>query len=362
MNNSIACVFPETLPAEHFLLPLVQVFGQVVHMQAIENAPPEQRTATAFMDRCRQRGRLAAFTPVPLGKQRERFLALARDIRHRGDTYISQLSMTTLAGLGRRDQPDPPHAILAGLLRGADIREQEQTELMLWQSRLMLELGEAYDIEQAELSDALQTIARRQDTLFAELCEEEEQPFALPAAGQDDGPEADTILRHRLKAWTRLCFHGGRSAPGLLVSRHRTAIDLLQEVYEKRWRQSALLLAEIAIPVPAADRETAGADEPSGRRCPDLDRLLAEIAAHGSGLKCSAEREQLLRSGLEQWARVTADSAAVPPAASAVLELYFFPRASAARLFSESFADGGSGRPDAGEEDEGGVVGLLRTV
>ncbi|MDR2550091.1 MAG: hypothetical protein LBD10_07840 [Desulfobulbus sp.] len=358
MNNSIACVFPETLPAERFLLPLVQVFGQVVHMQAIENAPPEQRTATAFTERCRRQGRLGAFTPVPLGEQRERFLALAQDIRRCGDTYISQLSMATLAGLGRRGNPEQPHAILADLLRGADIREQEQAELMLWQSRLMLELGEAYDIQQAELNEALRTIARRQDSLFAELCEEEEHPFALPTAGQDDGPETDTILRHRLKAWTRLCFHGRRSAPGLLVSRHRTAIDLLQEIYEKRWRQSARLLAEIAIPVPDADREAAGADEPSGRRCPDLDRLLAEIAAHGSGLKCSTEHEQLLRAGLEQWARVTAE----PAAASVVLELYLFPRAPAARLFSESFADGDSGRPDGDEEDVGCVAGLLKTV
>ncbi|MCL2458404.1 MAG: hypothetical protein FWF31_06045 [Desulfobulbus sp.] len=357
MKNSIACVFPETLPDERFLLPLVQVFGQVVHMQAIENAPPEQRTATAFIQHCRQQGRLGAFTPVPLGDRRERFCALARDIRRRGDTYISQLSMTTLAGLGRRDYPEPHHAILTSLLRGADIQEQEKTELMLWQSRLMLELGEAYDIGQTELSDALRTIARRQDTLFAELCEEEENPFALPAAGQDDGPEADAILRHRLKAWTRLCFHGDRTAPGLLVSSHRTAIDLLQEVYEKRWRQSARLLAKIAIPVPDEDQETGWVNEPDGRHSPDLDRLLAEIAAAGSCLRFSDEHEQLLRAGLAQWSRA-ADCP--PPVGSAKLELYSFPRASSTRLFSESFADAASSRPDGGEEGAGCVVGLLK--
>ena len=356
MKNSIACVFPETLPAERFLLPLLQVFEQVVHMQAIENAPPEQRTATAFIKRCRQQGRLGAFTPVRLGNQRERFLALARDIRHRGDAYISQLSMTTLAGLGRRDNPEPPHAILTSLLHGADIKEQEKTEMMLWQSRLMLELGEAYDIEQTELSDALRAIAHRQDSLFAELCEEEENPFALPAAGQDDGPEADTIFRHRLKAWTRLCFHAGRTAPGLLVSRHRTALDLLQEVYEKRWRQSARLLAEIAIPV-AAEAQEAGYDEPDRRQCPDLDRLLAEIAAAGSCLRFAEEHEQMLRAGLGQWSRTAAGPAAV---GSAVFELYFFPQASPARLFSESFSDAVSGRPDGGEEGAGCVVGLLK--
>ncbi|MCL1980601.1 MAG: hypothetical protein FWG62_05955 [Proteobacteria bacterium] len=357
MKNSIACVFPETLPTERFLLPLVQVFGQVVHMQPIENAPSAAKTATGFIKRCQQQGRLDTFTPVPLGDQRERFLALAQDIRRRGYTYISQLSMTTLAGMGHRNSPEAPHAILASLLRGADIQEQEQTELMLWQSRLMLELGEVYDFEQAELSDALLTIGRRQNSLFAELCEEEENPFALPVAGQDDGPEVDKILRHRLKAWTRLCFHHGRTAPGLLVSRHRTAIDLLQEVYEKRWQQSGRLLAEIAIPVPAA-QETAAVGQPPGRSCPDLDRLLTEIGAAGSDLKFSTEHEHQLRTGLEQWSRV----ALSPTAESAVLELYFFPQASAARLFAESFADGVSGHPAGGAEQPGCVVGLIKTT
>lgn len=358
MKNSIACVFPETLPTERFLLPLLQVFGQVVHMQAIENAPPDHRTATAFIERCRQQGRLRTFTPAPLGEQRERFCALAQELRRRGDAYISQLSMLTLAGLGRRDTSEPSHAILSSLLHGAGIREHEQTELMLWQSRVMIELGEAYDIEQVELHNALDAIARRQNSLFAELREEEEPPFVLPVAGQEDSPETENILRHRLRAWTRLCFHGGAPAPGLLVSRHPAAIDLLQEVYERRWGQSARLLASFEIPAPA---RTETDDEPPGQKCPNLDRLLTKIAAAGSFLRLSGEDEPLLREGKEEWLRVTASPAASPPAEPAMLDLFYFPQARPAQLFAESFADAVSGQADSGKEDAGCVVGLLRT-
>ncbi|MCL2789293.1 MAG: hypothetical protein FWD79_01470 [Desulfobulbus sp.] len=354
MKNSIACVFPETLPTERFLLPLVQVFGQVVHMQAIENEPPEQRTATAFIEQCRQQGRLCPFTPVPLGDQRERFLALAQELHRRGDAKTSQLSMLTLAGLGRRDNAEPAHTILSRLLHGAEIREREQTELMLWQARLLIKLGEAYDIEQAELHHALHAISRKQDSLFAELCGEKENPFVLSVTGQDDGPETDNILRHRLKAWSRLCFHGSIPAPGLLVTHHRTAVDLLQEVYERRWRQSARLLASLPIPIPAS-APTACPGEPPGRACPDLGRLLAGIAAAGSYLRLAGECELLLQAGLEEWSRVAAD-----PAEPAILDLFYFPQALPAQLFAASFADSVSSRLDSGEEGTGGVVGLLR--
>ena len=103
MNKSIACVFPETLPSERLLFPLLQVFEQVVYMQAIENEPTQQGVTPSFIEHSQQLGRLQRFTPVPLGDQRERFLALVHDMRQRGVDYTSQLSMLTLAGLNRRE-------------------------------------------------------------------------------------------------------------------------------------------------------------------------------------------------------------------------------------------------------------------
>ena len=96
MNTILACVFPETLPDEGLLFPLVQVFEQVVHMQAVENEP--QENDSDFVRHCREQGRLQTFTPAPLGEQRLRFMALVEDMRRRGADYTVQLSMLTLAG------------------------------------------------------------------------------------------------------------------------------------------------------------------------------------------------------------------------------------------------------------------------
>jgi hypothetical protein len=207
---------------------------------------PEKGTGTTFPDHWRRQGWLEGCTPVPLGEQRERFRALVRDMRQRGETYTSQLSMLTLAGLNRpNSSKEQPHSILANLLQGAAIKGQEEAELLLWQSRLILQLGEIFDGEQADLNSALATIAKRQDRLLAELCDGEENPFSIPVSIQDTCRETDTILRHRLKAWTRFCFHGDTTAPGLLITSHQTAMDLLQEVFEKIRGKSAQPLASL---------------------------------------------------------------------------------------------------------------------
>ena len=39
MNNVTACIFPDTLPDEALLFPLVQVFNQLVYLQAVEDEP-----------------------------------------------------------------------------------------------------------------------------------------------------------------------------------------------------------------------------------------------------------------------------------------------------------------------------------
>jgi len=362
MNKSIACIFPETLPDERLLFPLVQVFGQVVHLQAIENEPPEQGAETAFSEQCRRQGRLQRFTPVPLGSQRERFIALIQDMRRRGEAYTSQLGMLTLAGINRHDHRESHHSILSNLLRHGDIKEQQETELLIWQSRLIVKLGEFYDIEQAELSNALDAITSRQDTLLAELCEEEEgNPFVLPGTNWGTGQDTDGVLRHRLKAWTRLCFHGGNSAPGLLVTHHQTAMDLLQEVYEKLFRNSPQQLISLEIPVIACGQHDADLEEPLMRQCPSLDKAMARLAATGCGLQLEEDMEELFRTGLSEWSRCISRFYSSGRDERRFLDLILFPEISAQRLFAESFTGSMLSGNQLGEEkNKVCVVGLLR--
>ncbi len=361
MNKSIACVFPETLPDDRLLFPLVQVFGQVVYMQAIENEAAEQGTASPFIEFCQQSGRLQRLTPMPLGDQRERFLALVHDMQRRGVDYTSQLSMLTLAGLNRRDHPESKHSILSNLLKRSDIKEQEETSLLLWQSRLILKLGEFFDVEQAELNRALREIANRQDSLFAELCEEEDNPFVLPARMQDEDHETDGILRHRLKAWSRLWFHGDNPVSGLLVTRYQAAMDQLQEVYEKLFRQSARHLVSLKLPCARiSSGDDLALDELLTQQCPSLHAVLASFNDCVSRIQIEEGLEHLLREGQAEWSK---GSLQLPSDRNphCVLDLFYFPEISARQLFAESF-NGGilSGKKAEEEMPVGCVVGLLR--
>jgi hypothetical protein len=359
MNKSIACVFPETLPDERLLFPLVQVFGQVVYLQAVESEPPPPDTETVAVKQCREQGRLGYFTPAPLGEHRQRFLALVQDMRRRGDTYVSQLSMLTLAGLNRRDQPETRQTIVGDLLRRSDIRAEQDQEQMLWQSRLIVKLGEIYDIEQTGLRQALGEISSRQERLLADLCDDEDNPFVLSADNQDFDQETDGILRHRLRAWTRLCLHGGDSIPGLLVTRHRTAVDLLQEVYEKRWRNSSQLIATLDIPEFGSGSAPGLITEPPlAEQCPNLTMALAAMNDEASSLSIDSTFEQLLKKGASEWSQTIIRHGFTRDTVKWRLELFLFAGATAKALLSESFT--ADVEPQAeGQQSTGCVVGLL---
>lgn len=360
MNKRIVCAFPETLPGERLLFPLVQVFDQVVYMQAVENEPVEQGPGAAFITRCLQLGRLQLHAPAPLGDHRERFLALVSDMRRRGADYTSQLSMLTLAALNCRDISESNASIVSNLLQRSNIKEQEETELLLWQSRLILKLGEFFDSEQAELSAALRAIADRQNTLFAQLCEEDSTPFVLPVTSQDDVQETNGILRHRLKAWSRLCLHAGYWPPGILVTRHRAAIDLLQEVFEKRYRQSARQIVDLELPCASSTTaDDAIPGEACKLHCPSLHTGLAMLAADISSERLESEALPLLHTGQAQWSQWLSEC--FPGRDRCRLDLFFFPGATAGELCAASF-DGGRFFQTQKEQSElGCVVGLLET-
>ena len=359
MNKSIACVFPETLPDERFIFPLVQVFEQVVYLQAVENEPPPPDTETVAVKQCREQGRLGHFTPAPLGEQRQRFLALVQDMRHRGDTYISQLSMLTLAGLNRRNQPETRQTIVGDLLRRSDIRAEQDLEQMLWQSRLIVKLGEIYDIEQAGLRQALGEISSRQEKLLAALCDDEDNPFARSADNQDLNQETDGTLRHRLRAWTRLCFHGDNSIPGLLITRHRTAVNLLQEVYEKRWRQSSRLIATMDIPeFGNGSAPWLTTEPPLAEQCPNLTIALAAMSGGPSSLHLDNDWEQLLEKGVSEWSKTIIHQGFTPHTVKWRLELFLFAGTTAKTLLSESFAADVDHKAE-GQQSTGCLVGML---
>jgi len=364
MNKITACVFPETLPDESLLFPLVQVFKQLVYMQAVENEPLGKDTS--FTEQLLQQGTVHLFTPIPLGEQRERFLALTDDIQKRRDDYTSQLSMLTLAGMNGRKKTESKNEILATLLQSGNIdSNKEEEDQLLWQSRLMLKLGEFFDAEQADLNEALHNITSRQDDLLAELREETDNPFSLPTRLYDSDYKTEGILQHRLKAWTRLYFRGPAPTQAqVLITCHEAVMDTLVEVFEKNHRQSAIRFASLNLPA-RRDPSTANslASDPLIDKCPSLQAALTALTAVDGITPLKAEEVTKLFIGCAaEWLQCLDARYPAGQYGRCTLDLFLFPAISTRQLFLESFTGGHLAEEEKGLTGcSGTIVGLLNT-
>jgi hypothetical protein len=364
MNKATACIFPETLPSESLLFPLVQVFGQLVYLQAVEDEPLETGLPTPYAGHLLQQGTLQLFTPAPLGEQRERFLALTGDMQNRRDDYTSQLSMLTLAGLSRREQTETKNSILTNLLKSGKIDSRnEEEELLLWQSRLMLKLGEFFDAEQAELNEALRNISSRQDNLLAVLREETDNPFSLTAGLQDYSHKAETILQHRLRAWSRLYFHGTPpTQPQIFITSHEAVLDTLQEVYAKNRRQGARQVASLELPAKRNPAAELSSMHPLISQCSALQAALTALTGMNAFTPPQMETiEKLFSECATDWSQHTATLYPSAQHGRCTLDLFLFPEISPRQLFLESFAGSSPAMDDKSLTTcPGTLVGLLK--
>ena len=364
MNIATACIFPETLPSESLLFPLVQVFDQLVYLQAVEDEPLRTDLSSSLVGHLLQQGTLQLFTPAPLGDQRERFLALTGDMQKRRDDYTSQLSMLTLAGLSRRGQAETKNSILTNLLKIGKIDSRnEEEELLLWQSRLMLKLGEFFDAEQTELNEALRNITNRQDDLFAELREETDNPFSLTAGLQGSGHQADAILQHRLKAWSRLYFHAPpQPQPQVFITDNETVLDTLQEVFEKNHRLNARKIASLELPARRGSAAESPALAPLIHQCPNLQAAMVALTTADAFNPPQMEALTVLFSGsATEWSHGLDTYYPAGQYGRCTLDLFLFPEISSRSLFREGFVGGSPTEADKSLTAGARVfVGLLK--
>ncbi|WP_448873468.1 hypothetical protein [Desulfobulbus propionicus] len=331
-------------------------------MQAVEDEPIA--SDSALVGHWRAQGRIQVFTPTPLGEQRQRFMALVEDMRRHGADYIGQLGMLTLAGLNRMDdQRESSQALVADLLRRTDIRERNEEQLLLWQSRLMLKLGEWYDQQQADLSTALDRIAARQDALFQGLRDEENSPFSLGAELAESSRESEPLLRHRLKAWCRLSLHGQGEVPGIPITRHATAMELLREVHEKQQRTPNPASTVAILELPTLLRDMTGDDQtdrPLIEQCPELQQAVEQMAGPVAEDQAKAIKE-LCAAKNNPWHHLLDRNFPTGSSGRCRLELVYFPEISSRQLLLEAFAGGmRSGGQEKTRPRRGCCLGVLR--
>ncbi len=246
MTNNSAYIFPETVPGDEIIFPLVQVFMPLVYSQAVEDDEIPEELQSAFVGELDEKKLCTIHVPSPLGEQRERFLALINDLQNRRDDYAAQLKSLSLAGIGtgRRTGNESRTSIIENLLQAKDVakEKQEEQEMLLWQARLLLKLGEIFDADQISLQRDLDKISRLESGLFSELRKEQSDPYAMTKTISSATGQTDGLQRLRLKAWTRLFFLGSERPveDGCFVSTNKDAVELLVEEYEQLGGKSVL--------------------------------------------------------------------------------------------------------------------------
>lgn len=253
MKTLEALYFPGTEIYSGSQFPVFLLFRSLHLLQPVEPLETADNVADIFITA----GLCQAHTPCPLGKDRDRFLRLIRDLRERKDDYAAQLSSLTVASLSapKPSSDDTEQGIISSLLgRHGVVRQPgENSDELLWQARLVLKIGEILDREEEEVAMHMALLDDEQESIFktlqGETEDEEESLFnELKLIKEKISRPTAGAIKNRLTAWNRLHLADQAAAPHIWLTHMVEAADILQEKYENRTKAPASILAEFELP------------------------------------------------------------------------------------------------------------------
>jgi len=196
-----------------------------------------------------------AHSPCPMTEEdKNGFLHLIKDIQTRGDTFVSQLKMTTLASMSSPRRQESSGTILSALFPSPKkklAREDEKTRLDLWQARLILKLAEILDKEEVNLSRQFSSI----NSLEAEMLQhlrgdrdtDSNDPLLTRSTQTHNQPNA-AITGNRMKAWITLYRHWDSTDIPVWISGREDAADILFEKVAKAGTPQPHQFLQIPLP------------------------------------------------------------------------------------------------------------------
>lgn len=250
MNSLEALYFPGTAIYSARQFPVFLLLGTAHLLQPVETA---DNSADIFITS----GLCQAYTPCPLGADRDRFLRLIRDIHERKDDYAAQLSALTIASLSaqKASVDDTTRGIVSSLLggQGVTVQPEKKQDELLWQARLVLKIGEILDQEEEEVAVQMALLDDQEVSLYKELQgemdEEEESLLAeLRQIEQKLSRPAAATVRNRLNAWSRIYRAASEPERPLWLTHLPEAADIILEKYETAVKLPALKLGELELP------------------------------------------------------------------------------------------------------------------
>ena len=271
MQSLNSLYFPETVLPHHLRNTLLLLSDSLHFLQPVEG--DDSTSADLFMEK----GICQAHTPSPLGKDRDRFLGLIREIQEQKSSNAEQFSSLTLAHLSNEMQRGEQNhrSIMTNLLGGnvvpESIPEEENGAEKLWQNRLVLALAEILDKEEAELAENFSNIDSSELDLFqalkgemdAETEIDEEDPFAeLTRIRSKLSQQRPGTIKRRLQAWKSFYASGKLTEDfWLWITNNEEAGEILISHYESVSTRNSVPLLRLNIPQQMPMREKDALEE-----------------------------------------------------------------------------------------------------
>jgi hypothetical protein len=261
MNSYATLLFPDTDIFSEKRYPLLLFFAPLYFLQLVEPRAGAKSDVNNETNLFLHRGLIEAHNPAPLGADRQQFLRLFDDITKRKEHYVAQLgvmttgSKTASADAGTADQK---HGIVSSLLREYGIMQQDpETNLELWQARLVLAIAEMLvseeDALREELSEQLafyneEEIAALRSLQAAKGINEDEFFNELESIrAQLEKPRLSDTLK-RFEAWLRLMKNQPLPPVKVWLASSRASAEHVFNRYESIRKTGAIPLLKLAFP------------------------------------------------------------------------------------------------------------------
>jgi len=261
MNRYETLIFPDSDIFREKRYPLLLFFTPLHFLQLVEPGDGGNSGINHESDIFLQHGLCQAHTPAPLGENRLQFLRLIDDIRNRKEYYVAQLRAMTLDSkteFTSTKNTDQKHGIVSSLLQEFGLAHQtDETNLELWQARLVLAIGEMLDSDEDALHEQLseqlaffteEEIAVIRSLQDAKGAKEEDIFSELKNIKEKLGKPRLSDTRKRFNAWLRLLKNQPLPSVKVWLASTRDSADQIFERYESINNSSAIPLLKLAIP------------------------------------------------------------------------------------------------------------------
>ncbi len=255
MDSFDSFLFPDTNIFHEECYPLLLFFTPLHFLQLVEPGPDSNTDdeAAFFL----KSGLCRAHIPAPLGDNREPFLRLIGDIKKKREEYVAQLRTLTkdaAPALAGSEAANLKHTIISSLLKKHGVKHtNRETELDLWQARLVLAIAEIQDKSKDDLHDELSFFTEDEIAMLHTLQEEnasaEDDPLSEldSIRAQQEQPHAGNIVK-RFEAWLSLLKNKPAPRVKIWLTTTRVSADQIFARYESANKGRAVPVLKLALP------------------------------------------------------------------------------------------------------------------